>query len=121
MYSDKEYDITIVEIKPEEDKIDDFMELDDNIFNEDTFNISYSKHSIYIIQYPNGEKAKVSYAIIKEMDKNNIFHFCCTEKGSSGAPIINLLNHKIIGIHKKGSSEKEINVGTNLKYLKKKN
>ena len=116
IYADKEYDTTIIEIKPEKDEIHDFMELDDNIFKEDS-NILYNKKSIYIIHYPNGEKAKVSYAIMQNGDEEyNIAHYCCTETGSSGSPIINLLNNKIIGIHKKGSSHFKRNYGIFLKY-----
>ena len=110
----KDYDTTIIEIKPEKDNIKDFMELDDNILEEDS-NSFYNKQSIYIIHYPNSEKAKVSYAIVNRIEDNNISHYCCTEKGSSGSPIINLLNNKIIGIHKKGSGHFKINYGTYLK------
>ena len=116
IYANEEYDTTIIEIKPEKDKIHDFMELDDNIFKEDS-NIIYNKKSIYIIHYPNGEKAKVSYAIMQNGDEEyNIAHYCCTETGSSGSPIINIINNKIIGIHKQGSSHFKINFGTFLKY-----
>ena len=117
IYSSEEYDTTIIQIIPEKDKIYDFMELDDNIFKEDYPNILYNKKSIYIIHYPNGDKATVSYAIIQNMDEEyNITHCCCTETGSSGSPIINLLNNKIIGIHKQGSSHFKRNYGTYLKY-----
>jgi V8-like Glu-specific endopeptidase len=119
VYSNIKYDTTIIEIKPEKDdikNIKDFMELDDNIFKENS-NILYNKKSIYIIHYPKGEKAKVSYAIMQNGDEEyNITHYCCTETGSSGSPIINLLNNKIIGIHKKGSSHFQRNYGTFLKY-----
>ena len=111
----EEYDTTIIEIKPEKDKIKNFMELDENIFKEDS-NILYNKKSIYIIHYPNSEEVKVSYAIINNIDKFDISHYCCSEVGSSGSPIINLLNNKIIGIHKEGSSHFQINYGTYLKY-----
>jgi len=55
-------------------------------------------------------------------------HYCSTIKGSSGSPILNLTNNKIIGIHKKSGS-KEFNIGAFLsdsikefmnKYNKKK-
>ena len=38
-------------------------------------------------------------------------HYCSTEYGSSGSPILNVLNNKVIGIHKKGGTTKEYNVG----------
>ncbi len=91
------------------------MELDEDIFTENS-NLFYNNKSIYIIHYPSSEKVKVSYAIIKEIEESEISHYCSTEKGSSGSPIINLSNHKIIGIHKQGAKNFTINYGTYLKY-----
>ena len=34
IYTNQEYDITIIEIKPEIDEINDFLEIDNNIFDE---------------------------------------------------------------------------------------
>ena len=90
IYTNEEYDTTIIEIKPEIDKINNFMELDEKIYKKS--NIIYNNESIYIIQYPNGEKAVVSYGIINKINEYDIIHYCCTESGSSGSPIINLLN-----------------------------
>ena len=123
IYTNKEYDITIIEIKcekdklnekDEKDKINNFMDLDEKIFINNS-NELYKNHSIYIPQYLYGEKAVVSYGIIKNIDKYNICHYCHTESGSSGSPIINLLNNKIIGIHKEGSLRPKKNFGTYLK------
>jgi len=53
--SQKEYDITIIEIK-EEDKINNYLELDDNIINDvinnNNKNVEYIDQTFYIIQYP---------------------------------------------------------------------
>ena len=60
---------------------------------------------MYIIQYPcfyENQQLAVSYGIIKNrfIDKEyNFKHYCCTEKGSSGSPILNINNNKLIGIH----------------------
>ena len=115
-YSNKRYDVTIIEIKQEIDKIDNFMELDEKLFFKDT-NYFYNKQSIYIMQYPHNDKDKavVSFGIISQILDSTINHFCYTESGSSGAPIMNLLNHKIIGIHS-GSNHFKINIGSFLKY-----
>jgi len=115
IYTNIEYDITIIEINSENDKINNFMDLDEKIFNEDS-EILYNNNSIYIPQYLNGDEAVVSYGIISNIEGYDIKHFCCTEKGSSGAPIINLKTKKIIGIHKEGSSHFQYNKGTYLKY-----
>jgi len=91
------------------------MNLDEKIFINNS-NKLYKNQSIYIPQYPNGDKASVSYGIIAQIDEeNNINHYCCTEKSSSGSPIVNLLNNKIIGIHKEDSTYFKINYGTFLK------
>ena len=50
------------------------------------------------------------------MNNNEINHKCCTEKGSSGSPILNLSNNKVIGIHKSHSINHNFNVGSLLKY-----
>ena len=115
IYTNKEYDITIIEIKSK-DKINDFMDLDEKIFNEKSEILYNNNHSIYIPQYLNGDKAVVSYGIINKTDGYNINHYCCTGSGSSGSPIINLLNNNIIGIHKEGSNHFKYNKGTYLKY-----
>ena len=115
IYTNKEYDITIIEIKSK-DEINNFMDLDEKIFNEKSEILYNNNHSIYIPQYLNGDKAVVSYGIINKIDGYNINHYCCTESGSSGSPIINLLNNKIIGIHKEGSNHFKYNKGTYLKY-----
>ena len=111
----EQYDTTIIEIKPEKDKINNFMEIDEDIFKENS-EIIYNFHSVYILQYPKSDKASVSYGIITNIKEYNIFHKCSTESGSSGSPIINLLNNKIIGIHKEASLTFNINKGTYLKY-----
>ena len=115
IYTNKEYNITIVEIKRKTDKIYDFLELDDNIFRG-TPNIF--NETGYIIQYPKiltEQKAAVSYGIVREIEGNDIIHFCHTESGSSGAPILNLSSNKVIGIHRESSMRLNCNKGTFLK------
>ena len=114
IYSNEEYDTTIIEIKPDIDKINKFMELDEKLFKKP--NNLYNNHSIYILHYFYSDKVLVSYGILDKINEYNIIHHCCTESGSSGSPIINLLNHKIIGIHVGGSKLFESNKGTYLKY-----
>ena len=94
-YTNKEYDITIIEIKPE-DNINNYLELDENIINDLVNNINknkgYINKTIYIIQYPEGELS-VSYGIldkIYEDKKYNFNHKCSTKGGSSGSPILNI-------------------------------
>ena len=116
-YTNKEYDITIIEIK-EEDNIKDYLELDENIIKEG-INQLYINNPIYIIQYSEQKKLGVSYGILKGIFKEkeyNIKHSCFTEEGSSGSPIINLINNKVIGIHKKADNNNNYNIGLFLNY-----
>ena len=118
-YTNKDYDITIIEIKDSDD-LSNYLELDDklvdDIINNDNRNEIYINNTLYIMQYPEG-KLSVSYGKLENISndkKYNFFHKCSTKHGSSGSPISNL-NNKIIGIHKQGLSNKE-NRGTFLNY-----
>ena len=112
-YSSVKYDITIIEIK-KEDKIKYFLDLDEYLFTPNS-EISYEGESIYIIQYPKGQKAAVSFGTLKAIENYDMVHLCSTENGSSGSPILNLLSKKIIGIHKEGLKKFEFNRGTFLR------
>lgn len=91
------------------------MELDENLM-KDNSNLFYNYKSAYIIQYPKSKKVKVSYGIIGSINNYELKHFCSTESGSSGSPILNLSNNKIIGIHKGCDIKFEFNIGIFLKY-----
>ena len=113
IYTDKNYDVTIIEIK-EKDGINKYMDLDDNIFEKN--NLSYINKSVYVLYIPENKNVEVSYGIIKEEENEyNFNHLCNTGKNSSG-PILNISNNKLIGIHKGGSKNKNFNLGLFLKY-----
>ena len=117
IYFNDKYDIIIIEIL-DIDEIENFLELDDNLFR-DKENTLYKQKTIYVLQYPNGKNASVSYGILRsfnEIKESEIRHSCSTEKGSSGSPILNLETNKVIGIHKEGSINFNFNMGTFLKY-----
>ena len=118
IYTSEKYDTTIIQIYEDKDDIHDFLELDYDIKEENYINL-YIKKSIYILQYPNSERASVSYGIIQDIDskeKFHIRHLCCTEKGSSGSPIMDLSNNKLIGIHKGAHEIHNFNKGIFLIY-----
>ena len=48
IYSNKEYDVTIIEIKEKSDKINNYLELDFNLIDNMSY-INYIKESIYLI------------------------------------------------------------------------
>lgn len=103
----------------EEDGINNYLELDPNIFNENS-EISYENSSIYILHYPNYDKVSVSYGfgLIKD-DNNNFKHKCQTYFGSSGGPILNLSTNKVIGIHLGIREDKKKDVMYNMGKLLK--
>ena len=118
-YTNNHYDITIIEIK-EQDKIFDYLELDDNILenllnnNDTNLNDAFADETVYLLQYPEGILS-VSYGVVKNVneDKKYIFtHMCSTKGGSAGSPVLNLNSNKVMGIHHSGISKKNIAQGT---------
>ena len=119
VFSSEELDTTIIEINLEKDdlklELEDFLELDENINKGNLENI-YSKHSIYIINYPKGLNVEVSYGILSIIKDTEITHNCCTEKGSSGSPILSLNDFKVLGIHCGPNSDFNFNKGIFILY-----
>ena len=103
IYSSEIDDITIIEIL-KSDNLQNYnpLEIDKDIYNNSNidFNDKYKNKSIYILNYPKCIISSFSDNIIIKINKDNtIYHFCSTEHGSSGAPILNLETLKVIGIH----------------------
>ena len=108
---DEGIDITFIEIKPNKDNINEFLEFDEKILE-----IECKRKSIYILHNPK-EKILVSYGLINRIDDNEIIHYCNTEEGSSGSPIISLDTFKVIGVHYGSSSKHKFNYGTFIKNI----
>ena len=113
------YDIMIIKLEEKKD-IYQYLELDDNLFKEDSEQL-YEDKSIYLLHYPMGYKISVSYGYGIQKDDEYCFkHSCNTEHCSSGFPILNLKTNKVIGIHcgsiniKK--KEAKFNIGVLLKH-----
>ena len=114
-YTNKKYDITIIEIK-EKDGISNYLEVDNNLNDKNI--LEYTKESIYLLHYPQSEEVSVSYGVIKEVNSQNYYefnHLCFVDTGSSGGPILNLSNNKVIGMHKATEKGKNFNTGLFLK------
>ena len=108
-YTNKEYDITIIEIK-EKDNIDknSFFDIDNEIFKNNSCEM-FKQKNIYLLHYENGEM-KFSVGLIQNINNDNyiISHSCNSNEGSSGGPIINSNTFQVIGVHKAGGEEKKI-------------
>ena len=98
-------------------EIKDYLEIDENIFKNSE--LAYKDEPIYLLYYPGEDKeAKVSTSDkgIEKLDEYNIKHFCNTELGSSGSPILSAMTDKIIGIHQAGIMRGNYKIGVFLKY-----
>ena len=117
-YINKYYDVAIVEIKENVDDIKDCLELDENLIIFDYFG-----SSIYTLQYPiikEIQKPAVSFGILQKrfsLKKNDFIHSCSVERGSSGSPILNLSNFKIIGMQKQEKVNDKYNIGVFLNFI----
>ena len=117
IYTSEKYDITMVELKREDNiEPDSFFEIDDNIKNQD---YNWKNKDIYLLHYPKGKEMNFSLGKIKNIvvDDNlsEIQHLCDSDHGSSGGPLINSENYRVIGIHKGGAKKYNFNCGTLLK------
>ena len=118
------YDITIIKLN-NDCGIKNYLEIEENIFRDNAEDL-FKNESIYILHFPKGEEAHISYGCgIEKINEYEISHKCITDSGSSGGPILNKLNNKIIGIHRGCYNRRNYNFGTLLKYplneLSKKN
>ena len=109
------YDIIIIRLQDGE--IKDYLEIDENIFKNSE--LEFKDEPIYLLYYPGkDEEAKVSTSDkgIEKLDEYNIKHFCNTELGSCGSPILSAMTDKIIGIHQAGIRRGNYKIGVFLKY-----
>ena len=97
LYTNDKYDITIIELKDNEFDLNNYLKIDDDeLYANEEFN---ENDQIYIIHYSKGIEVKYSIGPIISKDEKIIKYKCETEEGSSGAPIFNLNNLNVIGIH----------------------
>ena len=116
VYTSKKYDTTIIELKDEKYDIKKFLDIDQRIF-QDNSNVLFYGNSAYVLHFPGNKSASVSYGVLKKNENSNfqVIHYCSTEKGSLGGPILSLSEMKVIGIHK-GAGFTKYNLGFFLKY-----
>jgi V8-like Glu-specific endopeptidase len=117
--TNKDLDFTIIEIKDKDNiNVNNILDLDENInIGEEYINKIYGNESIYTLHYPKGENISASFGLIKGINDNKIRHSCCTEDGSSGAPILTLKDFKVVGIHFGYKKNLMLNEGTYIKSI----
>ena len=95
-----------------------FLEIDLNY--KKGYDIYLNTH-IFILGYPLRDSVESSPGKISKISDNELWHNCHTDRGSSGSPIILVSNLSVIGIHKAGLKNAQMNLGTFLgKFLMKK-
>jgi len=119
-YTNADLDSTFIEIK-HEDKfgLKYFLEVDDDIDNEEDPNSIYVDKFAYIIHFPKGNDASLQpgkITLITQYPECLIYHQCNTEHGSSGCPILSYDTFKVIGIHKGSDKLNNSNFGIFIKY-----
>ena len=109
----------------EEDNINEYLELDEKIFNNDSEIYNKIKY-VYMLSFSQNEKPKISFGNLLEKDDFEIKYNCISRSVPGGASILDYYSNKVIGIHKSRDAD-NINLkwGTLLRYpldeLNKKN
>ena len=109
-YTNKEYNITIIQIFQENDKINDFFELDYRLLN-------MNEKELYILNNTYNEKYDIFGGKVLKNDFYNFNYICQTNNISPGTPILNISNNKIIGIHKGFDKKTNCNIGFFFNYF----
>ena len=119
VYTNSQMDFTIIQIRQNDNlDINSFLSIEEEVFKGKLIN-DLIENSICLLHYQNGERAKISFGTIKGISEDNIEirHNCGTETGSSGGPLLNFMNFKLIGIHKGHKGNKSFNLGTFIKPI----
>ena len=98
IYTNEKLDITIIEIKEDEDKLNNnYLELDVEIINyfklaekdrPKYLDILYNNESIYLLHHLDEKEIFVSYGKLSDINNKEIIHNCNIKEGFSGSPIL---------------------------------
>ena len=115
-YFPKPKDITIIEIKNNDEIYNDIQFLDYDLnYIKKGYNI-YKNMDVFSIEHPLGDGAACASGRIININNYEFEHDISTDNGSSGCPIIILNNNinliQVIGIHKEAKYSINLNGGT---------
>ena len=99
-YINPDLNISFIEIKPNKDKIYNYLELNTKNLYKSIVNLDYKNKFVYTIDYQN-EKPRVSYNLINHIIDDKTIKY--------GSPILSLNTFEIIGIHYCNSHNQNIN------------
>ena len=111
--------LSFIEIN-KEDKINKYLKVDDNIFEQDI--LSWYKYRegmpIYLLYYTEDTKIKVYFGEIKfSVYKERIFFKSSINTFPVGTPIFNLKNNSLLGFYKQYNNEENCNEGQNVSVI----
>ena len=106
IYKDIDYNISIIKIN--KNKSINFIEIDNNLYENEPEMYFSNKDSIYIIQCINMNNISVSYGVIYTINKDKLIYRANTNKDSKYSLIFNLSNNKLIGIQNRIDSNNGI-------------
>ena len=112
-YKSEKDDITIIELRNNDKlNINSFLEIDDDVYNNNIDEMNL----LYLLDCKGKKNIEYSSGIFKSIDKDNyiIEQSCSTDISSSGYPIVNSVNFKVIGIQGMDENQGK-NVGIYLK------
>ena len=113
-YLNKEYNLTMIEIKENKNNKINFIDIDEYLKEKDLRNYFYNE-SIYTLFYNKKRDIRVVYGIINYINKSEFLLSSNMKETTSFSPIFNLSNNKLIGIYKNNS--KYYNKGIFLNFI----
>ena len=86
--------------------------------NKDNFSSYFNYSAIYTMGYERNKNISYSIGMIKENKADGKFYYLShTDEGSSGSPIMNLNNFKVLGIHQGRIKNQPYKIGISLKNI----
>ena len=113
VYTNEQYDITIIEITGFMYKNCFLCLCHKNRFLFLKINVKdpkqiHKNEDIVVFHYERGEEVQYSKGKLKTENSEYILNCCTTKEGSSGSPILKLEDYKVIGIHREKKTENPI-------------
>ena len=117
-FNSKLYNLSMIEIKPEDNINEKYIFDINNIINI-KLNDIYINKRVYLIKSYNGKNIEYLVGIIKNINENNFYikFLNDIDKQYIGAPIINLEDSKIIGIYAGFDEKFNLNKGIYIKEI----
>ena len=101
IWTDEKLDFTCIEIKEEEDNIQYFYNMDDNVLIKNCTDDYYLNKNVIVFGInKNDKEVGFSNGLIKKNSDKFFAYNCNTYPGCSGGCIVNQLNNCVIGIHR---------------------